>query len=190
MKPTDVIRAARKEESRRIAEFYSMSSDGVADYVWKKLAEPGQTLLDVGEARYARENTDFSYQNCKLLERDGAAIAMLVAFPIHVDPDYVETDIVLRPYSVLEEDNSYYICGVAVERTERGKGVGKRLMQEAERDARAKGFDKLSLVVFEQNKVAYELYLKLGYKEVMRERIVPHPLIHYTGDALLLVKKL
>lgn len=185
-----IIRQATKADSRRIAEFYSMSSDGVADYIWTKLAEPGQQILDVGEQRYARENTDFSYQNCKLVERDGEVVAMLVAFPMHTDPDYREEDPVLKPYSVLEEDNSYYICGVAVEKALRGQGVGKLLMSEAELDARARGFKKLSLVVFEQNKVAYDLYERLGYQEVMRKQIVPHPLIHYTGDALLMVKKL
>ena len=184
------IRSATRADSRRIAEFYSISSDGVADYIWSKLAEPGQPILDVGAQRYARENTDFSYQNCKLVERDGKAVAMLVAFPMHIDPDYTEDDPILRPYSVLEEDNSYYICGVAVERALRGQGIGKLLMSEAELDARARGFTKLSLVVFERNSVACDLYRRLGYKEVMRQQIVPHPLIHYTGDALLMVKTL
>ena len=32
---------------------------------------------------------------------------MLVAFPMIVDPDYVEDDPVLMPYSVLEEPDSY-----------------------------------------------------------------------------------
>lgn len=185
-----IIRQATKADSRRIAEFYSISSDGVADYIWMKLAEPGQPVLDVGEQRYARENTDFSYQNCKLVERNGEAVAMLVAFPMHVDPDYIEDDRILKPYSLLEEDNSYYICGIAVEKALRGQGIGKLLMNEAELDARAKGFEKLSLVVFEQNRVALDLYKRLGYKEVMRQQIIPHPLIHYTGYALLMVKML
>ena len=48
------IRPARKSECRRIAEFYRISSDGVADYVWTKLARPGEDILDVGRRRYER----------------------------------------------------------------------------------------------------------------------------------------
>lgn len=184
------IRPAQQSESRRIAKFYRMSSDGVADYIWAMLAEPGQEILDVGEIRYAREGTDFSYQNCKLVETGNCAVAMLVAFPMHVDHDYVEDDPVLKPYSVLEEDNSYYICGVAVDPDHRGQGIGTALMAEAENDAQAKGFAKLSLIVFEQNSDAKRLYEKLGYREVMRETVVSHPLIHYSGDAVLMVKSL
>ncbi len=185
-----IIRPATKSEARKIAEFYAISSDGVANYVWSKLAEPGEDLLDVGARRYAREDTDFSYQNCKLVEADSQVVAMLVAFPMSVDPGYVEEDPVLKPYSVLEEDNSYYICGVAVEEKLRGCGIGSQLMLEAEKDAKGRGFKKLSLVVFEENRRAVELYSKLGYRELMRETVVPHPLIHFTGDALLMVKSI
>lgn len=184
------IKPAVKSQSRLIAGFYAISSDGVANYVWSKLAEPGEDLVDVGAKRYARENTNFSYQNCKLAEINDEPVAMLVAFPMHIDPDYVEEDPVLKPYSMLEEDDSYYICGVAVDERYRGQGIGTRLMEEAEQDAGKAGFSKLSLVVFEQNSGACDLYRRLGYCEVMRASIVPHPLIHYTGDALLMVKTL
>jgi hypothetical protein len=40
---------------------------------------------------------------------------MLVAFPMAVDKNAEpEDDPVLASYSKLEEDNSYYICGVAI----------------------------------------------------------------------------
>lgn len=39
---------------------------------------------------------------------------MLVAFPLFVDPNETVEDPVLAPYSQLEIDNSYYICGVAL----------------------------------------------------------------------------
>ena len=49
---------------------------------------------------------------------------------------------------------------------------------------------KLSLVVFEENVGARKLYERLGYREVARATIVPHALIHYSGDALLMVKSI
>ena len=42
---TDVIiRPARREDAGTIAALYRISSDGVADYIWSRLAEPGEAL--------------------------------------------------------------------------------------------------------------------------------------------------
>jgi ribosomal protein S18 acetylase RimI-like enzyme len=184
------LRPAHKADCRRIAELYRISSDGVADYIWAKLAEPGEDLLDVGRRRYEREGTAFSYENCKMVELRGSVVGMLVAFPMEVDEGYVETDPVLVPYRVLEEDQSYYVCGMAVDPEHRRKGIGKALMAEAEKTCRELGLRKLSLIVFEQNADAIRLYERLGYVEKRRHPVIRHPLIHYTGDALLMVKEL
>ena len=185
-----VVRPARKQDCAAIAALYSISSDGVADYIWTRLAAAGQDILDVGRQRYEREGTAFSYENCTIVEVNGAVAGMLVAFPMHVDPEAEESDPVLAPYSRLEEDNSYYVCGVALFPEFRGLGLGTRLMALAEQHAREQGFGKLSLIVFEKNEGAMRLYDRLGYREVAREAIVPHPLIHYTGDAVLMVREL
>jgi ribosomal protein S18 acetylase RimI-like enzyme len=181
---------ATKAQCRQIAELYSISSDGVADYIWMTLAAPGEEILDVGTRRYQREESVFSYRNCTVAMADGRVIGMLVAFPMSVDPDYEEADPVLAPYSRLEEDDSYYVCGVAVYPQWRGRGIGQRFMALAEQHARERRLDKLSLIVFEQNEGAKRLYDRLGYQVVARESVVPHPLIHHTGDALLMVKVL
>jgi ribosomal protein S18 acetylase RimI-like enzyme len=183
-------RPARKEDCAQIAALYRISSDGVADYIWTKLAAPGEDILDVGRRRYEREGTSFSYQNCTIVEMRGEVAGMLVAFPMRVDPSHEETDPVLAPYSKLEEDDSYYVCGVALFPEHRGKGLGSRMMALAEEHARAKGFGKLSLIVFEANAGAKRLYERLGYKELAREPIYAHPLLHCTGDAILMVKAL
>ena len=183
------FRAAKKEDCRAIAELYSISSDGVADYIWTKLAEDGENIYDVGQRRYENEDSAFSYKNCIIVEKDKKIIGMLVAFPMICDGS-VSDDPVLAPYSRLEADNSFYICGVALLPEYRGLGVGTELMQLAEQQAKIRKFNTLSLVVFEENTGALRLYEKLGYKEVQREKIVPHPLIHYTGDAVLMIKNL
>lgn len=184
------LRPALKTDCRRIAELYRVSSDGVADYIWTKLAQPGEDILEVGRRRYEREGTPFSYENCRLVEREGSVVGMLVAFPMHVDPGDRESDPVLAPYGDLEEDQSYYVCGMAVDAEHRGRGIGTALLAEAEKTCRALGLGKLSLIVFEQNARAKRLYEREGYEEKMRRPVVPHPLIHYTGDALLMVKHL
>jgi len=182
-------RPARKEDCAAIASLYSISSDGVADYIWTKIAGPGEDILTVGRRRYEREHTAFSYQNCTMVECEGNVAGMLVAFPMHTGSSEEETDPVLAPYSKLEEDNSYYICGMALFAQYRGCGIGTQLLALAEKQARKNGFNKLSLIVFEQNARARGLYSRTGYQEVRREAVYPHPLIHYTGDAILMVRE-
>src|SRR5262245_5794598 len=175
------IRPARKSECRRIAELYRISSDGIADYIWTKLAQPGEDILDVGRKRYEREGTPFSYRNCKVVELDESVVAMLVAFPMQADgtrslPSRCARwcaliDPILVPYSVLEEDQSYYLCGMAVEEKHRGNGIGMMLLADAERTRRNLGLAKLSLIVFEQNVRARHLYEREGFVETRRHPV-------------------
>ena len=187
-----IFRPARKEECRNVAELFRIASEGVADYIWSKIAEEGEDILEIGAKRYEDEDSLFCYKNCIIAEIDAEVAGMLVAFPMYVDPekDFSESDPVLLPYEKLEEDNSYYICAVALFEKYRGKGIGSKFMDIAENKAREDGFNKLSLLVFEKNTGAKRLYERLGYVEVAREPTVPHPLIHYTGDVILMVKYL
>jgi ribosomal protein S18 acetylase RimI-like enzyme len=182
------FRPAVREDCEHIARLYRISSDGVADYIWTRLAEEGEDILAVGQRRYEREDTAFSYQNCHVAESDGAVVGMLSAFPLYADPDEHESDPVLAPYSELEEDASFYVCGVAMYPQYRGMGGGSHFMALAEQLAEKRGLTKFSLIVFEQNSGALRLYERLGYSEVARRPVYPHPLIHFTGDAILMVK--
>jgi len=184
-------RPAVKQDARRIAELYSLASDGISDYIWSKQARPGDNLLDIGQKRYERRNTAFSYENCLVAEVEGGnVVAVLLAYEMQEDFDYVEDDPVLKPFWLLEEPNSFNIAGLAVEASWRRRGIARILMQMAEEKCREKKMPALSLIVLEGNTIAHGFYQRLGYREVMRKPIVPHPLIHYTGDALLLVKAL
>jgi hypothetical protein len=78
------FRAAIKEDCYEIARLFRIASDGVADYVWSKLAPkyPGLAPLEIGALRYASEEGNFSYKNCMVAEQDRAVIGMLSTFPI------------------------------------------------------------------------------------------------------------
>jgi ribosomal protein S18 acetylase RimI-like enzyme len=185
-----VFRPARKHECRTIARLYSISSDGLSDYIWTTLARPGEDILDVGERRYSNEDLPFSYKNCIVADLEGKVIGMLVAFPMYL-PDGPnaanEPDPVLAPYAKLEKDNCYYIMGVAVFPEYRGRGIGTKFLELAAEKALGYGLPQLSLIVFERNEGAKRLYERHGFYEVMREEVVPQELIHYTGYALLMV---
>lgn len=48
----------------------------------------------------------------------------------------------------------------------RGNGLGRRLMHEAEKSARARGFTRLLLGVYSRNKAAIAFYERLGFQKV------------------------
>jgi GNAT superfamily N-acetyltransferase len=180
------IRPARAEDSATIAQLFLISSDGLAEYIWSKVAESGESPLEAGTRRYAREGVAFSYQNCVLAEDDGTVIGMAHSFPMDADP---EAEPVLRPYAELEDYGSLYLSGVALFAEHRGRGIGTRLMAAVDERARALSRPRVSLLCFERNEGAMRLYRRLGFKELARRPVVPHPLLHYSdGDAVLLAK--
>jgi len=193
MAPTStfMIRPARREDSRRIAELFRISSDGVADYIWSQAAAPGEDALEVGARRYARSGVAFSFENCIVLDVEGKIGGMLHAYvmpPRAPNFEVSEVDPVLAPYARLEIPGSYYISGVAIEPSLRGRGMGRVLLSHAYRRAAELGCRSVSLIVFDANVRARTLYEREGFQVVDRDRIVPHPAVHYEGDALLMEK--
>jgi hypothetical protein len=81
------FRQAVKEDSTDIARLFLVSSDGLAEYIWSKAAEPGETLIEAGARRYAREGVAFSYENCLIAEQEGTVVGMAHSFEEEENPD-------------------------------------------------------------------------------------------------------
>ena len=64
--------------------------------------------------------------------------------------------------------NAYLV--LAVRANQRGKGIGTKLMEEAEKLARRRGIRRLELEVFAKNTGAQKLFKRLGYEEEGRKR--------------------
>ncbi len=188
------LRPARRDEARTIAGLFRICSGGVADYIWTKLAEPGESLIDVGTRRYARENADFSYQNCTMAEsagaeRAGAVVGMMHAYEIVAQPASEAdglVDPVLRPFAELEIPGSLYISGLAVFPEHRDLGLGARFLARARERARDAGLTGLSALVFDANEGSLRLLRRHGLAVVDRRPVVPHELLQYHGEVLLL----
>jgi len=197
--PAPPFRPAAPADCRRIAELFAVASAGVSVLVWTTMADdyPGLSPIEIGEQRYARENTDFSYQNCIVADENDAIIGMLVTFAIpeetedtHSGEDAeADPNDPLAPYAELGGPGSWYICGVAVEPDHQGRGLGTAFPDIARRQARERGLDTLSLIVFAQNTGALRLYEREGFTVIDSRPVIPHLLIEYTGEALLMTAK-
>lgn len=182
------FRDGKRSDSRNIAELYNMSTAGVANYIWTKLANPGEEILDAGERYHEKDGSVYNYKNCTIIEVNETTAGMVMAFPVEPS-SLVDDDPVLAPFDRLKEEDSYFISGIALYPEYRGRGLGHQLAARAKQQAIMRGFNKLSIVIFEDNEHVLEQYKKLGYREVKREKIIQHPMIQHTGDAILMVNQ-
>jgi ribosomal protein S18 acetylase RimI-like enzyme len=196
-----VFRAATPDDCYTIAQLVGIASDGVSVYIWSTLTAdyPGLSLLEIGAQRYTNKKSLFSYKNCVLAERNAETAGMMITFPVAEaeavavpeTPDPIaeattpqEPD-VLAPYA-LEAPGTWYIAALAMFPEFRGQGIGTQLLAIAHQQAAERNIQQLSLLCFEQNIGALRFYQRNGFQEIDRAKVVPHPLIHHTGDILLM----
>jgi ribosomal protein S18 acetylase RimI-like enzyme len=188
------LRWARKGDSRRVAELMNVAGHGLPAYVWSLSAEDGQEPIDVGAARAAREDGNFSYRNAVVAEEDGEVVALLLAYRLPEAgeaADLEEVPELLRPLVELEllAPGTFYVNGLATLPGYEGRGLGSRLLNVATDLAVQSGCEELSIEVFEQNEGAVRLYERHGCRTVDRRSAVPHHSYPYDGDVLLMTRK-
>lgn len=184
---TVLFRPAQRGDAREIARFFQITSEGGADYIWSLIAQPGEDLLEVGAARYAREGVNFSYENCLIAEHQGRVIGMMHSYVMRHDP-YAEpvTDPVLAPYADMEIPDTLYISSLALDEGWRNQGLGATFLQAAQARCDALGLDGLSLIDYAANTGARRFYERHGFHIVKTCQITPHPLFRVTGQAYLM----
>jgi ribosomal protein S18 acetylase RimI-like enzyme len=181
------FRSALGSDAREIARLFQISSEGASDYIWSQLVQPGQDLLDVGAIRYARDDVDFSWQNCLIAESDGQVIGMMHCYVMRHDPlAEPTTDPVLAPYADMEIPDTLYISSLALHEGWRNQGLGVRFLQHAQARAEQSGLNGLSLIDYAANAGARRFYERHGFGIVKTCQVTPHPMIRVTGEAYLM----
>jgi len=192
------LRRATELDVPDLARLFIMAADGIVDALYHGLV-PGAPTEKLFEWRFTQAGSVKSYEYCWVAQQGPRAIGMMHAYPIDglaeapSDPRLTADRLaVLAPLAALDEQarGSYKINAVAVYPEYRGSGIGNHLMALATAHARQQGFAEASLVVFEQNSRAVALYRRLGFEIAARSPVIPHPLIHHTGDLLLMMRRL
>lgn len=189
------IRQARASDARVLAHLIDTAGEGIPNWLWTQWAEPGQTAMDVGEARARRDTGGFSYMNAVVIAANETVLGMALSYPISEaptdDPDDLPAPI--APFLALEalSVGTWYINALAISPGHRGKGFGAHLLAHCKEMALSEGYDRMSIQVYAQNVGAVRLYRRLGYRETGRSPVREHPCQpYYTGDVLLLEKTL
>jgi len=191
--PTATIRPARKSDASHLAVLVDIAGEGMPSEMWGTMKAPGQSLLEFGRSRAARDTGAFSFRNAVMIEVDGEVAGCLIDYRLDDPYDTGDLDALpaaVRPLVELEAQapGSWYINVLATFPEFRGLGLGSRLLGHAEERARAAGAREASIIVASENEGAVRLYARLGYVERARRPVVTFPGEIRGGDWVLLIK--
>ena len=191
------IRAAQVSDIPHLAYVCMQATGGIFEALYEGSIPNRETHLII-EHMFSRLDSTSSFRNCRMLEANSKVVGALHGFAADrsaQDPGdpLVRRDRlhVVAPFIELSTPpGSYYISSVGLYPDERGHGFGRALMQDAEATAESLALNSMSLHVFEQNRPAVTLYHSMGYEAIGRSPVIPHPLIRYEGELLLMAKSL
>jgi GNAT superfamily N-acetyltransferase len=189
------FRPATKADAAALAVLVDIAGEGLACHMWRGLAAPGQSAIEIGRERARRGEGGFSYRNATIVEIDGEIAACLVDYRLDEPYDTGGFDAMpelVQPLIKLEAKvpGSWYVNVLATFPEFRGKGIGAALLAIAEGRAREAGAPALSVIVASWNDAAARLYARAGYAALAREPVVPFPGSPPEGDWVLMVKSL
>jgi ribosomal protein S18 acetylase RimI-like enzyme len=174
------FRPARRADAAALAVLVDIAGEGLPAHLWSTLKAPGQSILEVGRERAAREEGGFSWRNAVVAEIGGEIAACLVGYRLDDPYDLSGVDDLpplVRPLVVLEANapGSWYVNVLATFPEFRRQGLGLALLGVAEERACAEGASALSVIVAGGNERAARLYAAAGYAPLAREPIFGFP---------------
>jgi ribosomal protein S18 acetylase RimI-like enzyme len=189
------FRPAVKTDASALAVLVDMAGEGLPVHLWSTLKAPGQSILEVGRERAARETGGFSYRNAVIAEVDGEVAACLIGYRLEDPYDLSgleEIPALVRPLVLLEAKapGSWYVNVLATLPEFRRQGIGMQFLDIAEQRAREEEASALSVIVAGGNERATRLYRRAGFAAAGREPLVMYPGCPHTGDWILMVKRL
>ena len=179
-----IIRKAKISDAAFIAPILLLAME---DIVYKFLAKKDYaSAKNFLEYFIERENNQYSYQNCFVAEENGEIIGAVNVYngsdiealrnPIieyvraHYNPKF-DPEFETRA-------GEFYIDSLGVNPNHQGKGIGSKILQFLIAEYVHKNKQTLGLLVEEDNPLAKNLYLKLGFNIVGRKTLVGKKLDH------------
>lgn len=187
-------RRATPEDATTLAKFVEFASEGLALYLWAKIAGPGRDPWNIGRERVLSGTAGLSFQNAILMEPLGQPAAGIISYPLTDTPKLISDELpaVLVPLNELinKASGTWYVHTLAASPEYRGRGLGSALLAVAEDFAKIARKPGLSLVVSDTNSGARKLYEHCGYREVTRCKMVKEQWKHPGTEWVLLRKNL
>lgn len=188
------IRNASVVDIRTLAELILLAGEGIPDYIWKRRATAGESVLEFGTREAAREDGGFSYRHARLCIEGDRVLGMVLGYRLpepHVLGALSPFPALLRPLLRLElrVPGSWYLNGVATFAAYRRRGVARALLEDTARCAEAAGCRRISLIVASRNTAAQRLYTSHGFFARESLPVVPFPGGPPGGDWILMTRE-
>lgn len=154
------LRPAQPEDADRAAVLlYSAYLHRQVNY---PLHEEGEnSFLERLRHYYRQEGNRFSYQYIQVAEQSSEVVGLVLSFG---GRDEVRLNAAAGKWLEREaKDDEWYVDALAVFTNWGHKGIGTRLLQAAEQEARHHRYPKIALNVAPENEQALSLYQRLQY---------------------------
>jgi ribosomal protein S18 acetylase RimI-like enzyme len=188
------FRRATPDDVGTLAQFVEFASEGLALYLWTKIAGPGHDPWRIGRDRVLKGAVGLSFQNAVLTELSGQPVAGLISYSLPDTPEPLSDELpaVLEPLHELANRalGTWYVHVLAACPEYRGRGLGSALLTVADDLAASAQKSGLSLIVSDTNTAARKLYERCGYREVARRKMVKETWQHPGTEWVLLRKNL
>lgn len=165
-----VIRRAEKRDAAELAILVDIAAHGFASWLWYGAVIKGNvdTAMERGRIRMRDDSVDDGWRNASIAEIDSDTVGASVGHLLSADIlDESSPHPSLAPLLALQQRviGNWFIDSLAVYRSHRGKGIGRKLL---EHESSRAGERSLSLVTESHNAAALSLYEAFGFKEQAR----------------------
>lgn len=167
----EAIRHAAPQDAGAMADLINFAGEGLPLYLWRRMAEPGETAWEVGRRRAARAEGSFSYTNTTVVETAEGIAAGLVGYALPDSPEPIDYDTMPAMFVPLQElenlaPGTWYVNVLAAYPQWRGQGYGTTLLAVADAAGAAARSRGMSIIVSDANPGARRLYERCGYRFV------------------------
>lgn len=167
------FRLAGPEDGPVLARLVDFAGEGLPAYLWSELARDGEDPWRIGAERQAQKA---AASKVVVADAGGGVVAAMTGYATPAEPEPIPTDMpaIFVPLQELEAlaPATWYVNVLATLAEHRGRGWGSRLLDLAERVARAEALDAMSIIVADANLRAMDLYRRSGYREAARRAMV------------------
>jgi ribosomal protein S18 acetylase RimI-like enzyme len=189
------IRPARKSDAAEVALLVNIAVHGGIARGWAQSEDAAGTYdpIEVGRVEMMSGDPEFGWEGATMAEVDGEVVGMLLGYRKGDEYRPVPATVAgfMRPIEELEAEavGAWFINMLGVHKNWRGKGVGSRLLDEAEQKRRETAAHGLALIVEDVNDGARRLYERRGFGVRDRRAMLTLPGGYRPGkDWLLMVK--
>jgi ribosomal protein S18 acetylase RimI-like enzyme len=187
------FRDGQMNDCLRIAEFITIASGGVVDFLFQDLT-PDLTPAEAMAGNLARDKEPFTFRNAIVAESGRETFGMALSYPsvYHGISDGMRAFFpadrleLLADFYASRVEDSLYLDAIAVDEAFRSHGIGRRLIYQVKEKALRQGLRSVSLIAFADNDRARRLYYQLRFHDIKHIPLDSQGRIPHEGGFVLM----